>query len=157
MKDVNSKIENFKEKCREINLALTVQRIAVYAYLAGTAVHPSADRVYEEIHKEFPTISRTSVYRILETFARNGLIMKLVHPGTAVRYDGNPVRHHHLVCMECENIFDIESSEKVPDIKMDPPRFVGDFEVCDYSIVFTGMCAKCREKNDKRIPEKGKS
>lgn len=147
MKNLNEKIEIFKEKCRKVNLALTVQRLAVYVYLAGTTSHPSADRVYEVIHQEYPTISRTSVYRILETFVQHGLIMKLVHPGSNARYDGNPIRHHHLICTECESIFDIENEGETPDIETDPPQFVGDFEINGYSIIFTGICSKCRQKN----------
>ncbi len=44
-----------------------------------------------------PEISRTTVYRVLETLVRVGIERKVRHPGAAARYEVETHRHHHLV------------------------------------------------------------
>ena len=41
----------FKEK----KLKLTPQRLSVYKYLIGTNSHPSADKIYTDMHEQYPT------------------------------------------------------------------------------------------------------
>lgn len=145
MHDTIQQLEPFKKQCHELNLAVTPQRVKVYEYVTSVTTHPSADQVYEVVREAFPTISRTSVYRILDTFARHDLIKRLVHPGTAVRYDGNTERHFHLYCTQCDTVFDLFQLELFPEFSREAIlKAAGDFKVLDYSVVFTGICARCQ-------------
>lgn len=91
---------------RERGLALTVQRRAVLADLAGRRDHPTADAVFERVRRRIPSLSRTTVYRVLEVLAAQGVIQRASHPGSAARYDPVGERHHHLVCVACERMAD---------------------------------------------------
>ncbi|MDD3587978.1 MAG: transcriptional repressor [Thermoguttaceae bacterium] len=138
-------MEQFKKRCHELNLAATPQRVRIYEYVTSVTTHPSADQVYEVVREVFPTISRTSVYRILDTFARHDLIKRLVHPGTAVRYDGNTKRHFHLYCTRCNTVFDLFRLELFSEFSREAIlEAAGDFNVLDYSVVFTGICSCCQ-------------
>lgn len=148
------KIEWFRQKCRECQLAATVQRLAVYDYLIQTITHPTADQVFEAVSAQFPTISRTSVYRILDTLAENGIIKRLFHTGSAVRYDADIGPHHHYICSRCGRVIDSPATNENPI----PAGSLGPsgFRITDCSVVFSGLCADCQdgetegkiEKND---------
>jgi len=38
------------------------------------------------------------------------LSVKTCHPGSAARFDPNNSRHHHLVCLDCGSIMDVEDA-----------------------------------------------
>ncbi|MBN1912448.1 MAG: transcriptional repressor [Pirellulales bacterium] len=141
---VQRQLEDFEVLCREAGLPVTVQRQVVYEDLIRRCDHPTADQVFETVSRQMPQISRTTVYRVLETLVELGVVRRICHPGTAVRFDGRHEPHHHLVCRECQKVIDYERSAlpAVPLPKGKPRGFV----VEDYSIQLLGRCAECRKK-----------
>jgi Fur family peroxide stress response transcriptional regulator len=133
--------------CRRHSLPFTAQRRVVLKDLSSRADHPTADQVYLRASKALPEISRTTVYRVLETFVRVGIVRKVCHPGASARYEMEMRRHHHLVCLECESIVDLE------DVSLDQlrlPEVRSGFRIEDYSIQFRGLCADCAKKTARR-------
>ena len=61
------RLESFERLCRERGLSLTVQRRAVLEAVLDRGDHPTADQVYDEVKERLPGLSRTTVYRVLET------------------------------------------------------------------------------------------
>ena len=135
-------MERFERLCRQRGLALTIQRRAVYAAICGRRDHPTADQVYQAVRRQLPQISRTTVYRVLETLAAAGIIAKAPHASGAARYDPATHRHHHLVCRVCNRIVDFQDSRldglAVPDAQRH------GFEIEDYIVHFVGLCDRCR-------------
>ena len=84
-----------------------------------------------------------------------GLYLELNDNGSAVigeavaRFDANTEHHHHLVCLGCDRISDLEDLKLAP-INLPDPRRTG-FEIADYSIHFEGYCAECRRKKTSRL------
>jgi Fur family peroxide stress response transcriptional regulator len=113
--------------------------------------HPTADQVYDRIKASQPSISRTTVYRILDTFVQLGLVKKICHPGSTARFDGNTARHHHLLCLQCERIMDLENEKDDYEVAWPDVRSSG-FEIRDFSIQFRGICADCRQKREGENP-----
>lgn len=107
--------------------------------------HPSADQVYESLVGRIPGLSRTTVYRVLNVLVDMGVVRRLHHPGTAVRFDGRIDRHHHLVCRICGKVIDIYSTvlDEVPLPEV-PDE---EFQIDDFSVHFTGVCADCRRSD----------
>ena len=122
---------------------LTEQRRTVLEVVLRREDHPTADQVYEAVQARIPRISRRTVYRVLDTLAEMGLIRRVHHPGAATRFDGKTHRHHHLVCIRCNRIVDLESSslDEVPLPKGKPQGF----EIHDFSVQLIGMCRDCRK------------
>ncbi len=122
---------------------MTIQRRAIYEALEGRVDHPTADQVYESVRERIPGLSRTTVYRVLETLVRVGAARKVEHHGAAARFDPRVDHHHHLACIQCARVIDIELSpaERIP---VPNSRKTG-FRVLDYSIHFTGLCSGCRK------------
>ena len=121
---------------------MTVQRRVILKELVQRADHPTADQIYESVKERLPGLSRTTVYRVLDTLVRVDAAQKVFHPNAAVRFDPIRERHHHLLCQRCDELFDLEDSA-VKRIRLsEAPE---DFEIHDYSIHFTGICVGCRD------------
>lgn len=138
----------FDRVCKERGLPITVQRRAVFEAMLDREDHPAADDIYDAVRLAMPNLSRTSVYRTLETLVETGMVQKVCHPGSTARFDPKISRHHHLVCMKCEKIFDIESA-KLDAVPWPNVRAQG-FEIADYHIHFRGVCADCRRQGGKK-------
>jgi Fur family peroxide stress response transcriptional regulator len=64
------------EKLKQKGLKITPQRIAVYESVLKLKNHPTADNVTEYIRKNNPNVSVGTVYKVLDTFVKNGLLKK---------------------------------------------------------------------------------
>jgi Fur family transcriptional regulator, peroxide stress response regulator len=154
----NQIMEHFKRVCRDRGLPLTVQRRAVLEAMLGREDHPTADQIYAKMKVKLPGISRTSVYRILEMLVSIGMVTKVCHPGSAARFDPKLQAHHHLVCLCCERIIDVEEP-RLDGLPLPDVRGYG-FEINDYHIHFRGTCAECLQKQKpgaRKIPPVGRS
>ncbi len=134
-------MRHFEKLCREQGIPLTVQRRTILESLALRQDHPTADQVFDAVHQNLPELSRTTVYRVLETLVQMGVIHKANHLGSAARYDPNTERHHHLTCLTCHKVVDMEE-ETVRELVI-PKGPAKGFEITDYSVHFKGYCADC--------------
>ena len=137
------RIEQFERACRERGLPITTQRKTIFEMILDRTDHPTADQVYDQVRERIHTISRTTVYRILDTLVELGLITKICHHGSAARFDPRIDQHHHLVCLHCENIIDLDE-KRLNDVAWPDVRGHG-FEIRDYHIHFRGVCAACQQ------------
>jgi Fur family peroxide stress response transcriptional regulator len=137
---VSATLAELERTCREHALPLTAQRRAVLAALCLRSDHPTVDEVWEDVRVEMPEISRTTVYRILETFSQFRIIRKVCHPGAVARYERKMRRHHHLVCIQCGSVEDLDAPA-LDHLRLPGPET--GFQVEDYSIHFRGLCKKC--------------
>ncbi len=140
----SERMRQFERACRERGLARTTQRRTLLEMILDREDHPTADQVYEQARTRIRGISRTTVYRILDTFVELGLVAKICHPGPAARFDPKIHRHHHLVCLNCEGIIDLED-KRLNDIAWPDVRGLG-FEIRDHHVHFRGVCSACRRK-----------
>jgi Fur family transcriptional regulator, peroxide stress response regulator len=140
----SNRLAGFEEECRRRGLAVTVQRRTVFGELVGRRDHPTADQVYDAVRGRLPGLSRTTVYRVLETLVDAGLARRVHHAGGAVRFDPMKGRHHHLVCEACGRLADLDDA-MVPPLRLPEPSRTG-FRIKDYSVSFTGLCPECAKK-----------
>ncbi len=137
-----ARIESFERLCHEHGLRATVQRRVILEAVLGLDNHPTADQVYENVVGRLPGVSRTTVYRTLESLARLGVITKACHPGAVARYDRRTDLHHHLICLHCDGITDI-SDARLDDLGI-PDTSAYGFEVADFRVQLRGLCRRCR-------------
>jgi Fur family peroxide stress response transcriptional regulator len=142
------KLAALEAACRQQGLPLTVQRRVILGALAGRDDHPTADEILAQVRQRLPDVSRTTVYRVLDTLVRLGLAAKICSPGAAVRFDPKTDRHQHLVCVQCEKVMDFEAPAlnalSLPDAR------TRAFTVHDYSIHFRGLCGECGKRVNSR-------
>jgi Fur family transcriptional regulator, peroxide stress response regulator len=132
---------DFRELCREHRLAVTHQRQVIFDALAGTPDHPSPEDVYERVKKAVPSMSLATVYKTLHTFVERGILRELSpHHGT-MRVDWNTGAHHHLICMRCKKVMDIEDEalDRI-QVRQKLPR---GFKVERVAVEIQGLCESC--------------
>lgn len=117
------------------------QREALLTLLRSTRSHPSADRLYESLRKEFPNISLATVYRNLSVLAENGDIIKIRTSSDKEHFDGFVHKHSHFVCRKCDSIFDVDISGMDGAEQQAAEKLNADVD--DYSLVFYGICSEC--------------
>jgi len=132
----------FETQCRERGLALTIQRRAVFEELDGRRDHPTADQIFEALKGRLAGLSRTTIYRVLDTLVAAGLARRVHHPDAVARFDPMTERHHHMVCDGCGRMHDVEDAS-LPPLSL-PAADAAGFHVHDYSISFTGLCPDCQ-------------
>ena len=107
---ISSKVKLMEERCRKNRLSLTVQRRTILENLSSRTDHPTADQIYAAIQDRITGVSRTTVYRVLETFVQLGLAKKISNPEAKARFDADTSRHHHAACVACEKVIDIDAA-----------------------------------------------
>lgn len=145
-----SKTKDLLVACKENGLALTIQRRAILENLAGRSDHPTADQIYDSIKEQLEGVSRTTVYRVLETLVNVGVIKKVSNPQSIAHFDADTSRHHHMTCIHCGAVIDIHD-ERLNSLEL-PECFKSDFEFQDYTINFSGRCSSCRKSGDGQGP-----
>lgn len=105
--------------------------------------HPTADEIYLDVRAKDEKISRGTVYRNLGVLTENRAISNVKLPA-ADRYDCRIDYHYHLLCTECNKVFDAphiyhsEFDEKAAEDT--------GFLIKRHRVVFEGVCPECRKK-----------
>lgn len=120
---------------------LTSQKQFIFDYLASVKIHPSAEKIYNEVKKMMPRISMGTIYRNLQSMVEKGKVREIALP--TKRYDANVMCHPHFVCKKCQAVYDIDirmcsmlANMKVPEIGL----------IEEHKIYFSGTCLKCLKK-----------
>jgi Fur family transcriptional regulator, peroxide stress response regulator len=128
---------------RELGLKLTPQRIAILDYLKDNTDHPSAEDIYRAVSANYPTMSFATVYNTLEAIRKKGGVQELTIDPTKKRFDPNTKPHHHLICIRCKRIVDIDGAY---DLQVSPDKR-NDFEIIGNHVEFYGICPSCKGCN----------
>ena len=118
----------------------TVQKEIIHHTLCEMGGHPSAAAVYDRVHQDHSTISRSTVYRVLARMAEDGRILRLELGGSESRYDGDVRPHSHVRCRLCGVV------EDIPAVRVETPADSRGFLLEDCAVVYRGLCPGCREK-----------
>lgn len=124
---------------RHKGLRATPQRISVYRFLLLNPIHPSADEIYNEVIREYPNFSKTTIYNTLSALVDSGLAITVKINENELRYDGNPEFHGHFKCSECGRIFDFRP-------KLAEYQGLDEFLVRQRDVYFSGVCKNCLSK-----------
>lgn len=89
--------EDARELFRRHGLRCTKQREVIYAELASSTLHPSAEELYQSSKAADPELSLATVYNTLDTFCECGLARRIT-PGSGgpCRYDADVSDHVHV-------------------------------------------------------------
>ena len=99
---VDLTMEEFPAFCHEKGMKCTAQRMAMFSALRERRLYPSVDEIWGLVKRTLPTVTRDSVYRILNEFSGHGLLARL-DALSAARYDMCAEPHAHFVSGICEN------------------------------------------------------
>ncbi|WP_156289288.1 ferric iron uptake transcriptional regulator [Oceanobacillus salinisoli] len=142
------RIERIKKQLHSQSYKLTPQREAtVRVLLEREEDHLSAEDVYLLVKEKAPEIGLATVYRTLELLSELKIVDKINFGDGVSRYDlrkeGAKHFHHHLVCIECGSVEEIEN-----DLLEDVEKIVQkdwEFQVKDHRLTFHGVCKECQK------------
>src|SRR6202162_6599819 len=100
--------KQFRELAAKHGLAVTHQRQVVYEAVIAAHGHHSPESIYAAVRRRIPSISLATVYNNLRLFIECGLLREVTPHAATLRVDGNLKPHHHLVCLRCKSVRDIE-------------------------------------------------
>ena len=142
---MNTKMKSAKNVLEASGLKPTYSRLKILEYLEKHENHPTVEMIYEDLVKEIPTISKTTIYNTLNAFLEKGIIHGITITGTETRYDCKEVPHHHLLCKSCGRIIDIDIECPYRDkIEIEGHR------IEERHGYFKGICKTCLKSEDKR-------
>jgi Fur family peroxide stress response transcriptional regulator len=137
-------IEEGIERIRNKGLKITSQRIAILKLLKDRKDHPSAEKIFREMKRSYPTISFATIYSTAQILQEAGLLQILTIDEHRVFFDPNPEPHAHFRCKKCGAVSDLTLDptifEKIADSS---PESVECVQVYCY-----GTCGFCRKECD---------
>ena len=140
--------EEFRELCERHHLAVTHQRQVIYECLMGMSGHPSPEEIYEKVRRKIPAISLATVYKTIHTFVDSRLLREASMHHGSLRVENNLDPHHHLVCVRCKSITDVDEQDLEPvRLRRKPQR---GFHVQRYAVEILGICEKCSRSSEPR-------
>ena len=132
------KYEDLLSELKNKNIRLSHQRLKVLEYLTQNYNHPTADQIYNGLHGEVPTLSKTTVYNTLNSLAEAGLVRVINIEDNETRYDVETHNHGHFKCDQCKKVYDFEI-----DIDSAETHGLDNFIINEKSVYFKGICPQC--------------
>jgi Fe2+ or Zn2+ uptake regulation protein len=136
-----SKRTLFTTTLRERGLKVTSQRLAVHRALTEHGRHLTAEEVHERAGRTLPTISLTTVYKILHELVELGEARRVDLGDGSARFDPNTEPHAHLVCRRCGRAEDLPAGDYYAGV---PEVAARGYRVLDHAVIFYGLCPRCR-------------
>lgn len=119
----------------------TNQKKAIFTALSSRRDHPSATRLYEDLKTIYPNLSKATVYRVLKNAADEGEIMR-IHVGAEDRFDGAIEDHCHVICTQCDAIYDAP----FPTASLRNLETESGYAISSRHVEFYGLCPSCQKK-----------
>lgn len=144
---MKSQIDRIKKQLHEASYKLTPQREAtVLVLLEHEADHLSAEDVFLLVKEKSPDIGLATVYRTLELLTDLKVVDKINFGDGVSRFDlrkeGADHFHHHLICIECGKVEEIQEDLLGEVEKIVESRW--DFTIKDHWLTFHGVCRTCK-------------
>ena len=129
---------------KERDFRLTPQRVELVRLIAVSEGHPSANQLYTKIQRQFPTMSRATVYKTLALLKEINQVLEIDLRDDS-HYDGNrPEPHPHLICMNCNKIIDGEVSLDQESLRRLEQS--SGYKILRPQISLYGLCPECKEE-----------
>lgn len=133
---------------------ITMPRQAILGVLSRTSKHLSAEEIYLAVHKIYPGIGLTTVYRTLELLVRMGLVFKFDFGDGRNRYElavgPKTFHHHHLICVNCGRIIDYtDFVDRETKLLAEIENVLSkkyNFKINTHQLHFYGLCERCQTR-----------
>ena len=137
----------FREILRHEGLKYTKQRASILKMLTESDQPVGAEQVFLELQKNGVNANLSTVYRILESLASKGIIIKTsIGSDTKVLFEMNSSVHkHRMICINCKKMTSVEGCPLDEYEKMLKDKL--GFDVTGHKLEIYGYCEKCKLQN----------
>ncbi len=116
----------------------------IYEIVNKLTGHMTADQIFSELKKSYPSVSLATVYNNLNKLCEAGLIRRVSTEGSPDRYD-RTAKHDHLVCRRCGKLTDICFEDLTASLK----KQLGG-EIFTYDLKVYYICPECRAEEEQK-------
>lgn len=123
---------------------ITPARSKIVDLLTNSKEPLSAIDLIEAFHSVGMKVNKTTIYRELDFLIRNALLKEIEFGEGRKRYEIDTGHHHHLICINCKKIEDVDLKA---DLTAEEKRIEQEtgFKVESHSLEFFGHCKNCRK------------
>ncbi len=142
-------MEHLKQILIENSYHVTGARLATFQLLAS----PEPQSINEILAKAGDRVDRVSVYRNIELFEKLGIVHR-IYIGWKYKLELSDqfiAHHHHLVCLGCGKVIDIEDEKHIDEFIQTVAAKVG-FQPRSHQFEVDGYCKECLAKGVKASP-----
>lgn len=141
------KIELYLQELKEQGLKITPKRKATIGLFLKKKSYLSPQEVLEKLGNDFPGISSSTVYRILEELQDTGILVKIGHEDRQLYYSLCRMpdqHHHHFICRKCRRVEEVDlcnfkEFERVISKNL-------NCKVENHSVQLEGLCSHCKPR-----------
>ena len=141
---MNPSFESLKIEIKQMGINLSHQRLKVLEYLYQNQCHPTVDQIFIDLHKDMPTLSKTTVYNTLRILVGAGLVRVITIEDNETRYDIVVENHGHFKCESCGTIYNFRI-----DVDLLISEDLNSFKIDDKNVYFKGICPRCLSNENK--------
>jgi len=130
---------------KKAGLRLTGPRKAFASVLLEATQPLSAKTILEKLKGKQIIVNKTTVYREIERLEKLGMLRSIELGDRQKYYELSSLgHHHHLVCLECDQVEDVDLNETL--LLRQEKKFTEErnFKVLHHSLEFFGLCQKCQ-------------
>lgn len=135
-------INNLKQILSSNGYRITDARTAIFKLLSS----PEPQSIRQILAKANGKVDRVSIYRNIEVFEKLGIVHR-VYVGWKYKIelsDDFMAHHHHLSCLDCGKIIDIDDEKHIDDfIEEVSKKF--NFKPRRHQFEVDGYCQDCQE------------
>lgn len=126
------------KELKKKNIRLSHHRLKVLEYLSSNLNHPTVDKIFVDLQKEVPTLSKTTIYNTLDVLVKAGMARVVTIEDNETRYDIITENHGHFKCERCGLIYNFAI-----DLSEYNSQDLAGFDVFERSVYFKGICYGC--------------
>lgn len=130
---------NIKQQLKQKKIKISTHKVSIYDYLLKHRNHPDADKIYEDLSKELPSLAKATVYNVLKEFLEKQIVIGIPIENK-MHYDAY-LDHVHFLCTECHTLYDLS----IPLEKIETKEIDGHL-VSMKCELYKGICKNCKEK-----------
>jgi len=131
---------NYENLLHEHTLKATPQRLGILNLMHKYG-HLSIDELFEQIKKQFNSISLATLYKNINAMLETALITEVKIPNMKSIYEIAKLPHAHLLCDKCGEFKDISVDL---DNLISKTESKSNYKLKNTSLIFSGLCEKCQ-------------
>jgi Fur family ferric uptake transcriptional regulator len=135
-----SELDSLIRRLQALGHKTTPARVGVIAAVLAQSGHFSVDDILRTAHN----VGRATVFRTMRLLTDLDILCRVLLEDGSLHYrvSRRDDHHHHLVCVSCGNVRDLEDCA-VGDLIQDLAAAT-DYDIQGHWLEFYGRCASCR-------------
>ena len=124
---------------------MTRVRVAAVEAFARRGAPMTAQELGAALASRGLKVNKTTLYREIEFLKDKGSVVEIVFGDRSARYElKDDGHHHHVVCVKCDRVVDVELDRDLDAHERAIARKTG-FAVQRHSLEFFGLCPTCKK------------